>query len=125
MVLYPQSRRAAEEYQPDLPADPKAIAAGREENRRIAAEEDREPVDHVLDVDADGVPCRLYRPDGASAVILHRHGGGFVYHDIDVHDAAVRRLVNRSDQASRPVGSPRRMAWSRAATTPGHPGRPT
>ena len=99
MVLYPQSRRAAEEYQPDLPADPKAIAAGREENRRIAAEEDREPVDHVLDVDADGVPCRLYRPDGASAVILHLHGGGFVYHDIDVHDAAVRRLVNRSGMA--------------------------
>jgi acetyl esterase len=102
MVLYPQARREAEAYVLDLPpeGDPlPAINAAREEARRLAAEQDREPVDAVLDVDADGVPCRLYRPAGSTATIVHLHGGGFVFHDIDVHDAAARRLANRSGMA--------------------------
>lgn len=48
---------------------------------------------------AHGVACRLYRPVGADALVLHLHGGGFVFHDIDVHDAAARRLANRSGMA--------------------------
>lgn len=101
MALYPQARRAVAEYVLDLPiGDPlPAITASREEARRLAAEQDRESVAEVTDVDADGVRCRLYRPAGADGVIVHLHGGGFVFHDIDVHDAAARRLANRSGMA--------------------------
>jgi acetyl esterase len=43
------------------------------------------------------VPCRLYRPEGEVAgTIVHLHGGGFVFNDVDVHDAAARVLANRS-----------------------------
>ena len=60
----------------------------------------REDVAEVRDVDADGVPCRLYRLAGARpGVALHLHGGGFVLHDVDVHDAATRRLANRAGRA--------------------------
>jgi len=46
------------------------------------------------------VPCRLYRPAGARpGVVVHLHGGGFVFHDVDVHDASARRLANRTGLA--------------------------
>ena len=51
----------------------------------------------MRDLDADGVPVRLYRPDGhRPGVVVHLHGGGFVFHDVDVHDAGCRRLANRT-----------------------------
>jgi acetyl esterase len=102
MVLYPQARREAEAYVLELPPedDPlPAIRAAREQARAEAAQQPREPVDAVTDVDADGVPCRLYRPAGATATVVHLHGGGFVFHDITVHDAVARRLANRSGMA--------------------------
>jgi acetyl esterase len=101
MALYPQSRRAIEGYALDVPdGDPtEYIAAARTEALTVAAQVSREAVDQVVEVDADGVRCRLYVPDGARAVIVHVHGGGFVFHDIDVHDAAARRLANRSRMA--------------------------
>lgn len=101
MALYPQARAAVEGYVPDVPeGDPTAyIAAGRAEARAAAAAGPREDVATVLDVDADGVRCLLYVPDGASSVIVHLHGGGFVFHDVDVHDAVARRLANRAGAA--------------------------
>ena len=52
------------------------------------------------DLDADGVPCRLYRPAGPEpGVVVHLHGGGFVFHDVEVHDAPARRLANRLGMA--------------------------
>ncbi len=51
----------------------------------------------MRDLDAGGVPCRVYVPERATpGVIVHLHGGGFVFHDVDVHDGAARRLANRS-----------------------------
>jgi acetyl esterase len=61
--------------------------------------EPREEVGEVRDVDADGVPCRLYRPHDhpdATGLIVHLHGGGFVFNDVEVHDAVCRRLTNRA-----------------------------
>jgi acetyl esterase len=98
MALHPQARRAVAAYE----AEPKVtdpdfdIDASRAEARKLAAEQPREDVAEVRDVDADGVRCRLYRPAGADALIVHGHGGGFVFNDIEVHDAAARRLANRS-----------------------------
>ena len=102
MALYPESVRALEYAAGDIPVwtDGYDIDAARAEARTLAAEEPREDVAEVRDVDADGVPCRLYRPADADAgVVLHLHGGGFVFHDVDVHDAAARRLANRCGTA--------------------------
>jgi acetyl esterase len=98
MALYPQARAAVAAAADELPVfDPAFdIAAARAEARHLAAAAEREDVAEVIDVDAAGVRCRLYRPVGASALVMHLHGGGFVFHDIDVHDAAARRLANRT-----------------------------
>ncbi len=95
-MLHPQARKAVE----DAAGDPKVWETDIEEARRAAraeaAEAPREEVAEVLDLDADGVPCRLYRPEDAQpGLLVHLHGGGFVFHDVEVHDDAARRLANR------------------------------
>jgi acetyl esterase len=83
------------------------IAEQRRLAREQAAAEPREEVDHVIDVDADGVPCRLYLPagdpvaavSGSPGAIVFLHGGGFVFGDLDTHDAQSRRLANRTGMA--------------------------
>lgn len=98
MTLFPEARRALEQPAGTPVWHPAHdIDAARAENAAAAAAEPREDVAEVRDVDAHGVPCRLYRPEGArDGVLVHLHGGGFVFHDVDVHDAAARRLANRT-----------------------------
>jgi acetyl esterase len=95
-MLFPQARKAVE----DADGDPKVWETDIDEARRAAREEaadaPREEVAEVVDLDADGVPCRLYRPEGARpGLLVHLHGGGFVFHDVEVHDPAARRVANR------------------------------
>ncbi len=78
------------------PAD---IADQRRVMREAAAAEPREDVAYVEDVDVDGVPCRLYLPEGATGLVVFLHGGGFVFGDIDTHDAQSRRIANRTGLA--------------------------
>jgi acetyl esterase len=59
----------------------------------------KEPIDHVVDVDAGGVPCRLYRPGAGLPLFVHLHGGGFVFGDLETHDAHCRRLAKASGWA--------------------------
>lgn len=104
MVLHPQARAALAEaataddlplWHPDFD-----VADNRRRAREEAAAQPREPVAEVTDVDADGVPCRFYRPSGADAgLLVHLHGGGFVFHDVEVHDSLARRLANRAGMA--------------------------
>ncbi len=104
MTLHPQAVAALDLWSqgasvsdPDFgPAD---IATRRAEARALAAAEAIEDVDRVEDVDADGVPCRLYVPDGAERTLLFLHGGGFVFGDVDTHDSQSRRLANRTGSA--------------------------
>ncbi len=101
MALYPEARRAVAEAARSKPvwAADFDIAAARAEARALALAEEREDVAEVFDIDAAGVGCRVYRPAGAAdrpGVVVHLHGGGFVFHDVEVHDAAARRLANRS-----------------------------
>lgn len=100
-MLHPQSRAALEASatEPSVGGAGFDLHAARERQRALAAEEPREEVAEVCDLDADGVRCRLYRPDQPIGVLLHLHGGGFALNDIDVHDAACRRLANRSAAA--------------------------
>ena len=98
-MLFPEARRALELVAGETPVwtDGYDIAAARAQARAAAAAEPREEVAEVRDLDADGVPVRLYRPVGAAdGLVVHLHGGGFVFNDVEVHDAAARRLANRS-----------------------------
>ena len=52
------------------------------------------PIARVGDVDAGGVPARLYRHGGArEPVLLYAHGGGWVMGDLDTHDGLCRHLA--------------------------------
>ncbi len=102
MALYPEVRARVEAAAGALPLyDPAYdVAAARHANRVEAARAPRQEVAEVVDLDADGVPCRLYRPAGVAAgVVVHLHGGGFVFHDVDVYDAPCRRLANAAGLA--------------------------
>ncbi|HEY1133575.1 MAG TPA: alpha/beta hydrolase [Nocardioides sp.] len=98
-MLFPQARRAVElaAGEPPVFADDYDIADARAAARLAAAQQPREDVAEVRDLDADGVPCRLYRPaDARAGLVVHLHGGGFVFNDVEVHDAAVRAFANRA-----------------------------
>jgi acetyl esterase len=62
------------------------------------------PLPVVADVDAGGVPCRLYanRPD--APVFVYLHGGGWCYGSIDAVDPLCRRIADRSGCAVLSVG---------------------
>jgi acetyl esterase len=102
-MLYPQSRAALaeEEGEPNIVALAGEIDSMREAARIEAGRAPREDVAEVRDVDASGVKVRVYRPavESTLPVILHAHGGGFVFNDVDVHDAAARMFANRSGMA--------------------------
>ncbi len=103
-MLYPEARRALEMVAGETPVWTEGydIDAARAQARTAAAAESREDVAEVRDVDADGVPARLYVPVSTGStkeprgLVIHLHGGGFVFNDVEVHDAAARRLANRS-----------------------------
>jgi acetyl esterase len=83
-------------------ADYQQTLADRESTRLEAATFPKENVARVEDLDAGGVPARLYLPAGAdlaAEVIVHLHGGGFVFNDVEVHDAPCRRLARRTGRA--------------------------
>ena len=72
----------------------------REAARAAAlASDDRIGLDDIRDVDAAGVPCRLYRPRIGAPVALYVHGGGWVLHDLETHDAFCRELAHRTGWA--------------------------
>lgn len=60
-----------------------------------------EPIHEVRDLDAGGVPARLYRPgpDDGLGLLVYLHGGGWVIGDLDSHDDVCRRLANRAGVA--------------------------
>ena len=55
-----------------------------------------QPIGAVRDLTAGDLPARLYTPRGASAgspMLVFFHGGGFMYGDLDSHDATCRVLA--------------------------------
>jgi len=72
----------------------------REAARAAAlAADDKIGLDDIRDVDAAGVPCRLYRPRIGAPAALYVHGGGWVLHDLETHDAFCRELAHRTGWA--------------------------
>lgn len=70
--------------------------------RARAAASAREEVLEVREVtvttaDGSSITLRAYRPVAEpTALVVHAHGGGFVFNDIEVHDALSRALANRT-----------------------------
>ena len=55
---------------------------------------DRPQMASVVDVDAFGVPARLYHPTGeARGLLLWMHGGAWMFGDLDCCDAVVRTMA--------------------------------
>ena len=104
--MYPEVRAAvAADTTPDFRAADFDHVAYREQVRAFNLAQPREKVAEVADVDADGVPCRMFTPaDPQPGVIVHLHGGGFVFNDIDVHDGVCRRLANRARRRVLSIG---------------------
>lgn len=109
MTLHPQAMAAIAMWsQGPRVTDPGFGSDEIAEQRRTAlvdaAREPKEVIEHIEDVDADGVPVRLYRPAAQtgraeSGVIVYLHGGGFVFGELGTVDAQARRLANRTGWA--------------------------
>ncbi|HKT03668.1 MAG TPA: alpha/beta hydrolase fold domain-containing protein, partial [Rugosimonospora sp.] len=100
--LHPQAR-AALAVQQRAPLTVPALAEVRHSMSAATAVEvgPGPAVETVLDVDAHGVPARLYR-DGAAArtpIVVFAHGGGWVMGGLDTHDGLCRHLVAASGWA--------------------------
>jgi len=54
------------------------------------------PLPVVVDVDADGVPCRLYAAQTGAPVLVYLHGGGWCYGSVETVDRLCRRIADRS-----------------------------
>ena len=58
-----------------------------------------QPIGLVRDEVVAGLPARFYEPTGASAsgpLLVFFHGGGWIYGDLDSHDAVCRFLAERA-----------------------------
>jgi acetyl esterase len=83
---------------PPFEEDTPEAARERRAARRLPPTVD---VAEIRDVDAGGVPARLYhpRPGTTSGLTVFFHGGGWVIGDLDSHDNVCRSLAARSGHA--------------------------
>lgn len=77
------------------------IPEGRAQMRRTAqVVRGRQPIGAVRELEIAGLPARHYVPselaEGPAPVLLFFHGGGFLYGDLDTHDAPCRVLAEQS-----------------------------
>jgi acetyl esterase/lipase len=100
--VHPQARALIESL-PDS-----GLMAGRDiqEVRRearaivLAAAGTPEPMATVDEIDAGGIPARLYRPTGAeTSVLVWLHGGAFMTGDLDSCDVVARAFAKRAQSA--------------------------
>jgi acetyl esterase len=76
------------------------------EQRRAMLRPSAEEVAEVREIDAGGVPARLYAPTAArsAGLLVWFHGGGWVLGDLDTHDDVCRSLANRGGYRVLSVG---------------------
>jgi acetyl esterase len=60
-----------------------------------------EPVGSSVDVDVQGVPCRLHRPEGVERphLLVYLHGGGWIVGGLASHEGVTRSLCRRAGMA--------------------------
>jgi acetyl esterase len=88
------------------PLDSQEPGAARAARRELAPAP-TETCHEIRDLDAGGVPARLYLPPPTGTppgLLVFFHGGGWVIGDLDSHDNICRSLTNRSGHAVLSVG---------------------
>jgi len=96
MSLHPEYQamllQLAELEGPAMTELPESV--GREMFRAMQPAAPEIVVGSVMDTDADGVPVRVYRPegDGPYPIVLMFHGGGWVIGDLDTADCQSREV---------------------------------
>jgi acetyl esterase len=102
MALHPQAKSLLEliERVGDPPVETTTPEAARAA-RRARARPSTATIHDVRDLDAGGVPARLYRPSDAAdlGLLVFLHGGGWVIGDLDSHDNVCRLLAGGSGHA--------------------------
>ena len=118
MELHPQAQAvldtmAALGFPPITEVSPPEARQIRRAHVRPSAIEFHE----IRDVDAGGVPARLYRPndDEGLGLLVYFHGGGWVFGDLDTHDATCSR-AGGGERTRRAVG---RLPARAGAPVPG------
>lgn len=102
MALHPQTVQLLEFIaaldDPPFEQDTPVAARARRAARRLPPTVD---VAEIRDVDAAGVPARLYHPNPGvtTGLTVFFHGGGWVIGDLDSHDNVCRSLAVRSGHA--------------------------
>jgi acetyl esterase len=102
MPLHPQAQAVLERIESF--GDPPINESTPEEVRALRRPRFAVPpldVHEIRDIDAGGVPARLYRPSDSSGLglFVYFHGGGWVIGDLDTHDQIGRRLAVESGHA--------------------------
>jgi acetyl esterase len=107
VTLHPQSRAALEGVS-EIDPTYEWLIGHRAEADRTAPEVSGPPIalPVVADVDADGVPARLYDPrfGRGAPVLVYVHGGGWASGSLDTVDGLCRRIAHRSGIAVLSVG---------------------
>jgi acetyl esterase len=102
VALHPQTVQLLEFIaaldDPPFEQDTPVAARARRAARRLPPTVD---VAEIRDVDAAGVPARLYHPNPGvtTGLTVFFHGGGWVIGDLDSHDNVCRSLAVRSGHA--------------------------
>lgn len=105
-MLDPDIAAALGEPAPMPPLAPEAIPLIRAGMAAAGAALSGPELAEVRDVDAGGVPARLYRPalEPALPLLVFLHGGGWMLGDLETHDAMHRHLAARAGCAVLAVG---------------------
>ncbi|GAA2962248.1 alpha/beta hydrolase [Actinokineospora diospyrosa] len=101
MPLHPQVRAVAKAggVPPPLTAETLPAARAALVATTLAEAGPGTPLGEVSDVDAYGVPVRIYRPAPGAPVVFYLHGGGWAMGDLDTHDPLCRYLAALSGAA--------------------------
>ena len=98
-LLDPQAQKLLDQTAKLAPLVSLSPAEARKRSRDAALREPRGPaIAKVQDVNAGGVPSRLYHPVPGDLlpVLVYFHGGGWVFNDLDTHDNLCRMLAHHS-----------------------------
>lgn len=100
-MMHPDAAKALEPFAALQPVTaPGFDLTARRQEALTWARADRGPdIDFIVDVDARGVGCRLFRPVEGAPLIVYAHGGGFVFGEIETHDSQARRLAQATGWA--------------------------
>jgi len=99
MRLHPEAKALLAQF--ESLGDPPIAASTPDAVRALRASRILPPtveLAEIRDVDAGGVPARLYRPnlDEGAGLLVYLHGGGWVLGSLDTHDHVARALADES-----------------------------